>query len=150
MCHARGSGLTQDDAAAAKLFERAAEMGWIEAYLNTAVSYEAGLGRAVDLELAVAWYRRGAESGNAECAYSLACLLGERDGLEFGNPESLGLFLQAAQAGHRDAQLALGLGYLRGVEIGPDRAQAQHWLSKAAAQGSARAKKALRNEGAAD
>ena len=53
----------------------------------------------------------------------------------------------AAQAGEQnlvDAQLLLGRLYLSGVaEMGSDAAEAQQWLSRAAAHGSAQARKLL-------
>lgn len=53
--------------------------------------------------------------------------------------EALGPLMQAAAAGHAEAQLRLGMMYRRGRVVAKNLAKAAEWFGKAAAQGSAEA-----------
>ena len=66
------------------------------------------------------------------------------DGVPHNSYQGLEWLRKAGEQNLVDAQLLLGRLYLSGVaEMGSDAAEAQQWLSRAAAQGSAQARKLL-------
>jgi TPR repeat protein len=79
-----------------------------------------------------------------KAAYDLGLRYFRGDGVERDSYEALKWMRSAGDRGVRDAQLALGKLYLTGLEeMGADPGEAQSWLSKAAAGGSAEAQRLL-------
>lgn len=77
-------------------------------------------------------------------AYDLGLRLMRGDGVPHNSYQGLEWLRKAGEQNLVDAQLLLGRLYLSGVaEMGSDAAEAQQWLSRAAAQGSAQARKLL-------
>lgn len=88
--------------------------------------------------------RTRAETGDAHAAYELALIF--RHGLYHNciDPqESLVWIRRAAEGGHTDAQFTLGIAYLTGENVEPNRAEAQLWLALAAQGGCEEATKLL-------
>lgn len=85
-----------------------------------------------------------ASLGDATAQYQLA--IAYRYGLGAltrDNVEAVKWFEQAAELGHVEAQINMGLLYQEGVCVAQDLDMAVHWYSKASAQGSGLARIAL-------
>jgi TPR repeat protein len=75
--------------------------------------------------------------GNPNAAYDLGLRLLRGDGVERNTYQALQWMRKAGDNGHVQAQLALGRLYLMGFEeMGPDPAEAEAWLTRAAAKGN--------------
>ncbi len=100
--------------------------------------YEQGQGLHADINKAEQWLRQSAASGNAGAQFHLAELLLHRN-----SPQTLqqaaDLYLKAARQGHDQAAAKIGAMYATGQGVTRNRAEAVHWLEKAAegGQGSA-------------
>lgn len=78
---------------------------------------------------------------NPNAAYDLGLRLLRGDGVERNSYQALEWLRKAGDNGHAEAQLALGRLYLMGFEeMGPDPAEAEAWLTRAAAKGSKEAR----------
>lgn len=81
---------------------------------------------------------------NPKAAYDLGLRYFRGDGVGRDSYEALKWMRSAGDRGVREAQLALGKLYLSGLEeMGADPAEAESWLGKAAAAGSAEAAQLL-------
>ncbi|CAG9167976.1 tetratricopeptide repeat protein [Cupriavidus respiraculi] len=81
---------------------------------------------------------------NPDAAYDLGLRLLRGDGVELDSHQALQWLRKAGENGHVQAQLALGRVYLMGFEeMGPDPAEAEAWLARAAAKGNKEAKELL-------
>lgn len=81
---------------------------------------------------------------NPHAAYDLGLRLMRGDGVPHNSYQGLQWLRKAGEQNLLAAQLLLGRLYLQGVaEMGSDAAEAHQWLSRAAAQGSAEARKLL-------
>ena len=79
-----------------------------------------------------------------KAAYDLGLRLLRGDGVERNSYQGLEWLRKAGERNHVAAQLALGRLYLTGLEeMGPDPAEAESWLSRAAAQGNREAQRLL-------
>lgn len=77
-------------------------------------------------------------------AYDLGLRYLRGDGVERNSYQAIEWMRKAGDAGHGPAQFALGRLYLLGFEeMGPDPAEAEAWLSRAAAKGFKEAKSLL-------
>ncbi|WP_066738664.1 tetratricopeptide repeat protein [Cupriavidus sp. D384] len=75
--------------------------------------------------------------GNPNAAYDLGLRLLRGDGVERNTYQALEWMRKAGDNGHVQAQLALGRLYLMGFEeMGSDPAEAEAWLTRAAAKGN--------------
>ncbi|PLQ00076.1 tetratricopeptide repeat protein [Cupriavidus pauculus] len=75
--------------------------------------------------------------GNPNAAYDLGLRLLRGDGVERNTYQALEWMRKAGDNGHVQAQLALGRLYLMGFEeMGADPAEAEAWLTRAAAKGN--------------
>jgi localization factor PodJL len=127
--------MTRDPALAARLFERAAQIGYAPAQFRLGSLFEKGAGIGRDVALARYWYERAAESGNVRAMHNLAVLLAE--GID-GTPDyasALRWFRSAAEHGLRDSQFNLGVLLARGFGTSQDFAGSYLWFALAAAQG---------------
>lgn len=78
---------------------------------------------------------------NPNAAYDLGLRLLRGDGVERNGYQALQWLRKAGDNGQLQAQLALGRMYLSGFEeMGPDPAEAEAWLARAAAKGSKEAR----------
>jgi TPR repeat protein len=76
------------------------------------------------------------DAGSSEGAHQLALVFAQGlAGTPRNDKKAAELFEQAAAAGHRRAQINLGILYLRGQGVTRDLVQARSWLEKAAADG---------------
>jgi len=107
-----------------------------------ATLYEKGIGVARDLPLAMSWYAKAANAGNARAMHNLAVINAEGAGGDKPDyAEAARWFRKAGQLGIRDSQFNLGILYARGLGVPQDLVQSWLWFSLAAQQGDADAAK---------
>ena len=138
--YAQGSGVVQNFAEAAAWFARAAETGSAQAQNQLGRLYHTGLGVAADRDTALRWLREAAEQGAPEHLYDLARVLEETPDTW---PEAATLYQRAADAGHVDAAVSLGVMYQNGNGVAQDFARARALYDAPAAAGHARAQNNL-------
>jgi len=132
--YARGQGVAQSYAEAAKWHREAADKGHAGAQVALAELYEAGRGVAHDDSQAAQWYRRAAEQGNAVGEYNLALLYVLGKGVPQDNAKALEWYRKSADQGLAVAQYNLGIRHYRSQAVAQDLVEAYKWLSLAAAQ----------------
>jgi localization factor PodJL len=138
---AEGRGVSQDFAAAAEWFERAAKQGLVPAQFRLGGLYEKGLGVKKNVDSARRLYLPAAEAGNAKAMHNLAVLFAE--GFD-GKPDyqsAAKWFHKAADHGVGDSQYNLGILYARGIGVEVNMAEAYKWFTLAAREGDADAAK---------
>jgi TPR repeat protein len=132
------------------LMRAAAEGGVGEAQLALGLAALNGRGVARDPTEAARWLTLAAENGLPEAQYALARLLFSGAGVPREPFAAVRWMRQAAQNGYLPAQRAAGRLFMTGLEeMGADLNEAQTWLSAAAAQGDAEARRWLREVEAA-
>jgi hypothetical protein len=94
-------GVEQDEVAAVRLFQEAAEQGYAHAQLCLAFSFLRGDGLPQDTLRAVEWFRKSAESGYGVAQYELGCLLYDPN-FKFGQND-YGKQIGAPKANQREA-----------------------------------------------
>lgn len=100
-----------------------------QVYLSRA--YEHGRKVPKDHELAIKWYAKAAEQGNAEAQASLGFEY------EWSRPEeAIRWYRLAAEQGNSDAELGLGLAFEEGRGVAQDYVQAVQWFRKAIDHGN--------------
>ncbi|KAG5180438.1 hypothetical protein JKP88DRAFT_323850 [Tribonema minus] len=110
-----------EQAAAAAMYARAAEMGHPKAQHNLAAMYEKGVsGMAKDDREAVRLFTLAAEAGLAESSYSLAMHFKLGLGCEQDDGKCVHYLERASGQGLPKAQFNLGLMYEKGRGIAPD------------------------------
>jgi TPR repeat protein len=140
--YAKGQGVKQSYAEAAKWYRQAADQGNAGAQTALGELYEAGQGVPCDEAKAAQWYRRAAEQGHVAGQYSLAVLYVMGKGVPRDIAEAVKWYRQAADQGNALAQYNLGMRYKEGDGVPQDRVEAYKWLRLAAAQGLPDAAKA--------
>lgn len=117
-------------------YQKAAAQGDIHSLFTLGEMYRDGNGVGKDIGQAVSFFSAAAEKGNVNARYYLA---------EIYNTEYKDLsaacewYLNAAKQGHLEAQLRVGLMYLRGEAVSISHADAFKWLQKAAERGCSEA-----------
>jgi uncharacterized protein len=140
---ATGSGVAKDEAAARKLFERAAEAGNPRGVTNlAALGNDAGV--PSDPVKARALLVRSAEKNSAEAQYRLGLMMQDGVGGPKDDVAARALFEKAAVQGHPGALERMGT-FAQSGRGGPqDTGAAKAWYEKAAAAGNEDAKAALK------
>ncbi len=110
--HWTGDAVDQDDAEAARWFQRAADQGHADAQFYLGVLHAEGTGVPRSRETSSEWFRRAAEQGHASAQFRLARNLERGRGVETDEAEAIDWFRKAAEQGHVDAQFTLGSRYL--------------------------------------
>lgn len=137
MREADGRGMPRDLAAAAKLFEKLANVGYAPAQYKLGAHYEKGSGIGRDLAQAKLWYGRAAEQGHARAMHNLGVIYAENPAAG-GKPDfasAASWFRQGAEHGVRDSQYNIAVLYARGMGLTQDLVQSYAWFAAAAAQG---------------
>ena len=140
--YAKGQGVKEDYAEAARLYRQAADQGNAKAQAALGELYEAGQGVPRDDAEAAKWYRRAAEQGDVFGQYSLAVLYLMGRGVTKDVAEALKWYRKAAEQGNPLAQYNLGMRHAEGDGVPQDFIEAYKWLSLAAKQGIADAAEA--------
>jgi TPR repeat protein len=133
--YAKGQGVKQSYAEAAKWYRKAADQGNAAAQSALGELYEAGQGVPLGETNAAIWYRKAADQGYAAAQYNLAVLYVMGKGVPQNDGEAVKLYRAAAEQGDALAQYNIGMRYSEGHNIAADPAEAFKWLSLAAAQG---------------
>lgn len=133
-----GDGVLQNFATAAQWFGRAAEAGDAEAQNRLGRYYHSGLGYEHDPDRARHWLEAAAAQGDPDHIFDLAAVL------EPSDPEqAAALYAQAADAGHMDAAVSLGVLFQNGNGVTQDTARALQLYEAPAAVGHPRAQNNL-------
>ncbi len=108
--------------------------------LSTGEKEEVRKNRDADL---VAYYRMGAERGEAEAQANLGHAYGVGEGVSQDHAQAVAWTRKAAEQGHAMGQSYLGYLYVHGNGVPQDYAQAIAWMRKAAEQGESGAQRNL-------
>ena len=141
--YARGMGVAKNDAMAADWFQRAADLGHIEAQRYLAFAHLHGRGIKKDEAEGVRRLRIAADWGDAPSQRQLGFHYATGSGVPFDPSEGVQWFRLAAEQGDYLAQYNLGLAYANGRGIPFDQAQSLHWYELAAKKGMPEAQCAL-------
>lgn len=118
-----------------KAIEQSANLGSPVGMGLMGVLYEYGFGVGKDMAQAAAWYRKGAEKGNALAQWNLANCYLNGLGVSANAPEALAWLRKAADQGDAASMFTLGELYREGRGVAKDLAQAKDWNDKAAELG---------------
>ena len=130
-----GLGVPRDELTAAKLYRRAAQLGYTEGLFSFAVMLAAGRGIEKNPEGAAGLFERAARTGHAEANYNLGLLFISGNGKP-ENPRRAAMHIRyAAEQGVAAAQYDLAALYRNGHGIEPDAYLATTWLRRAADAG---------------
>jgi len=136
----RGWGVVQTNLDAFRFWQgRAALLGSTAAQYAMGDAYRTGNGVSRDVENSLAWYRKAAAKSHPAALYDLALhyLADKTNRLSRLQAESF--MLQAAQAGHLEAQFQCAMSNFRGDVGAPDCESAKLWLARSAENGWAKA-----------
>jgi TPR repeat protein len=97
-----------------------------------------GLGCAHSASMAVSWYRKAADAGNAMGENNLADMYLRGEGVPQNNAEAFRLFQKAAIQGSTGARIKLGYMYANGLGVKKDPETAYAWISAASMAGDRR------------
>ncbi|MCZ8545761.1 peptidoglycan-binding protein [Mesorhizobium qingshengii] len=133
--YAESRGVKEDMAAAAKWYEKAAELGFAPAEYRIGNFYEKGIGVARDIKKAKTWYQLAAEQGNASAMHNLAVLFAmAADGVT-DNESAAHWFQAAADVGVKDSQFNLGILAAKGVGMKQNLEESYKWFALVAKTG---------------
>ncbi|MDJ0820544.1 MAG: tetratricopeptide repeat protein [Paracoccaceae bacterium] len=138
-----GTGVIRNFATAAGWFTRAADAGDAEAQNRLGQFYATGLGVAADRALALRWLEAAAQQGDPQHLFDLAATLEKAPETPEVMARVAALYQQAADAGHLEATVSLGLLYQNGTGVAQDYTRARRLYEAAADQGHARAQNNL-------
>jgi hypothetical protein len=136
-------GLVPSHKKAARLYQRAVDLGDVMAMHNLACSYFKGEGVKLDKKKAVKYYRMAADRGNAIAQFVLGEFFYHSHGVAEDYAEAMRFYKLAADQGYTTAEYNLGVVYANGDGVTRDNAEAVRWLERAAAKGYEDAKSAL-------
>ncbi|EGB03281.1 hypothetical protein AURANDRAFT_15092, partial [Aureococcus anophagefferens] len=124
-------GLVKSDKKAAKNWNRAVELGDVDAMNNLGRLYQTGSGVKLDKKKAMKLYRAAADRGGAFAQSNLAVLLDAEKKFE----EAFRYFVLAANQGFTAGEHNLGVCYMVGKGTEVDLGKARYWFERAAAKG---------------
>lgn len=133
--YAESRGVKEDMAAAAKWYEKSAELGFTPAEYRIGNFYEKGIGVARDVKKSKTWYQLAAEQGNASAMHNLAVLFAmAADGVT-DNESAAKWFQAAAELGVKDSQFNLGILAAKGVGMKQNLEESYKWFALVAKTG---------------
>ncbi|KUM28306.1 peptidoglycan-binding protein [Mesorhizobium loti] len=133
--YAESRGVKEDMAAAAKWYEKSAELGFAPAEYRIGNFYEKGIGVARDIKKAKTYYQLAAEQGNASAMHNLAVLFAmAADGVT-DNESAAHWFQEAADLGVKDSQFNLGILSAKGVGMKQNLEESYKWFALVAKTG---------------
>ncbi len=128
LCYLNGYGTTIDKEQAVYYLIQASEEGHEKAHSKLGEYYN----ELKDYYQAGEYYRRSAESGNAEDQFNLGRLFYNGEGFRKNLKEAYNWFNKSADQGDKDSQYALYTMYDTGKGVSKSEANAFYWLKKAA------------------
>lgn len=141
--YAKGEGVDKDEAMAAHLFAKAAELK------NPAAQYQMGIAAYTEnparFEDAFAWFSNAAAQGYAQAQYMTGFMLLQGQGTRKSVPLAIRFFEQAAAQNDASAQYVLGQIYTKGLGVKRNESQGRTWLERAAENGNTAAQALLNN-----
>ncbi|TPI30093.1 peptidoglycan-binding protein [Mesorhizobium sp. B3-2-1] len=133
--YAESRGVKEDMPAAAKWYERSAELGFAPAEYRIGNFYEKGIGVARDIKKSKTWYQLAAAQGNASAMHNLAVLFAmAADGVT-DNESAAHWFQEAADLGVKDSQFNLGILAAKGVGMKQNLEESYKWFALVAKTG---------------
>lgn len=102
-----GQGLPQDNEAAYRWYQEAANQGHMQAQNNLGTLYEDGQGVKQDYAMAVMWYQKSAEQGLKEAQFNLAEMYANGRGVNADIDKAREWYRKAAEQGHAKSIAAL-------------------------------------------
>jgi TPR repeat protein len=127
--------LKNDESAALRLLQRAANQGYVPAEESLGIFYATGIGMPQpNRGEALTWYRKAAQHGSVDAATNLATMYATADGVPLDMEAAITWFRKAGEAGGAAAQYNLALIYGRGDGVQRDDQKSLEWLVKAADQ----------------
>lgn len=127
--------------------ESMAEAGVVEAMFLLGTAYAEGLGKEINAELAVNWYRRAGEMGNTLAQHNMGNAYAAGVGVQQSDSLAVQWWLLAAEQGDAIPQYRLGEMYEQGRGVAPDLNKAIRWYQRSAERGYTSATLALRRLG---
>lgn len=119
-----------------------------EELLNTGECYEKGIGVDEDLETALYYYQKAAETGSPVALNKLGNMYAQGKGCVKDMVKAASYYLAAAEKGNKYAQHNIAFCYWDGTGVRKDRETAIIWMRRSAAQGYEKAINALKTMGA--
>jgi len=133
--YAESRGVKEDMAAAAKWYEKSAELGFAPAEYRIGNFYEKSIGVARDVKKSKTWYQLAAQQGNASAMHNLAVLFAmAADGVT-DNESAAHWFTAAADVGVKDSQFNLGILAAKGVGMKQNLEESYKWFALVAKTG---------------
>jgi len=132
-----------DYAAAMAVWEPLANQGNRDAQFAMGVLYYEGHGVNKNLDEALAWFRKAADSEHPTAMFNLGVAYWEGRGLSQSFAQAVDWWERAAESGDVASQYNLGLAYYFGKGAQKDLDQARNWLTQAAEKGHADAQRVL-------
>jgi TPR repeat protein len=124
VCYAKGVGVPQDKAQAARLYRQAADQGLTKAQWNLSICYKQGKGVQYDIGEAVALYRLAIAGGHMVAKISLGLCFEKGRGVPVDRAEAERLYQLAVRsddAYDADALTSASIGTLDGAINSPSR-----------------------------
>jgi len=132
LAYLRGTGVSNDDAAARRWSSAAAAQGQPVAQYLLGTLYAQH-----DDSEAARWFQAAAQQGNVKAMHNLAIAYAEGLGVARDPVQAAQWFARAAQQGYRDSQFDLAVLYERGLGVPQSARTALKWYLVAGAQGDA-------------
>lgn len=128
---------------AARLYERSAEMGDLDAQVAIAAAYDAGKGVPQDSVRAAGWYRYAAERGDSFAQYAIGQMYRLGDGVPKDTAKAIDWLEKSAEQGPKLALFELGEMYEAGDGVPRDYARAYELYLGASENGNEKADQRL-------
>ncbi|MBZ9743910.1 peptidoglycan-binding protein [Mesorhizobium sp. CO1-1-7] len=133
--YAETRGVKEDMPAAAKWYEKSAELGFAPAEYRIGNFYEKGIGVARDIKKSKTWYQLAAAQGNASAMHNLAVLFAMAADGATDNESAAHWFQAAADLGVKDSQFNLGILAAKGVGMKQNLEESYKWFALVAKTG---------------
>ena len=135
------AGMTPEEVKMFEGIKAKAEKGDARSQVVLGLLFSIGQGVPQDIDQAVSWYRKSAETGDSYAQYCLGDYYATRDAAE-----AVAWFRKSAEQGNADAQYQLAWRYEAGIRVlEKDLVKAISWYRKSAEQGNAHAQYCLGN-----
>ena len=129
----------RDLEAAEHVYERSARAGCPQGHLGYALSLARHADTEEERRLVTEELRHAASAGLPTAIYLLGVLAENGAGMERDEAAALAYFKDAAEKGHRSAQVKWGLALIEGRHVAQDLVAGESWLRRAALAGDSRA-----------
>jgi len=128
-------GLVASYKKAARLYQRAADLGNVMAMHQLGHAYQEGQGVKLDKKKQTKYYRMAADRGHLQSQFNLGNCFYNGNGLAQDYDEAMRFYKLAAEQGFTNAEYHLGCIYETGDRVTRDFAEAARWYERAAAKG---------------